>query len=245
MNEPDDLDAPGAAPAVDAVAVDAAPGVPVAMPTPPAGWHPDPSVEERAERFHAAQHGDMEALQHVLWWMVAAPERGARVMDLPGQVRRNMMEASTDPRDHLTLELMQQSCEMMHADLLGACGGSPVERLLIDRIVTCWLAAYLADGSAALGGKYAHRDNEYYLRRQDRAHRRLLQSVEALARLQRLMRPGPLVTLAQLNIAQPGAQQLNVAPTAAPSLLPQHSPATPLSTYPYAASSLESPCSAP
>jgi hypothetical protein len=37
-----------------------------------------------------------------------------------------------------------------------------------------------------------------------------LQSIEALARVQRLMWPGPLLAMTQLNIAHAGSQQLKM-----------------------------------
>lgn len=168
------------------------------------------SPEERASIFQAAQHGNAEALRRVLWSMAIEPERGVKILDVPTQIRRNMTSA-THPGNELIAKTTHAQCEMVRADLLASCGGTAIERLLIDRIVTCWLAAYLADGTEAVASKYAGRDSEYHLRRQDRAHKRLLQSIEALARVQRLMRPGPLVAMAQLNIAQPGSQQVNTA----------------------------------
>jgi hypothetical protein len=179
----------------------------------PAGWRPlgELTTDERAPIFQAAQNGDTEALRQVLWSLALEPERGAKLLDVPTQIRRNLIEAHTDPQNALVKRLTETQCEMVRADLLASCTGTPLERLLVDRVVTCWLAAYLADGSAAVGGQYASSSAEYYLRRQDRAHRRFLQSLEALARVQRLMRPGPLLAMAQLNIAHAGSQQLNMA----------------------------------
>jgi len=179
----------------------------------PDGWRPLGQLtdDERASIFQAAQHGDAEALRQVLWSLALEPDRGAKLLDLPTQIRRTLIEAYADPRNGLMRKLTEAQCEMVRADLLASCGGTPLERLLVDRIVTCWLAAYLADGSAAVGGKYASSSAEYYIRRQDRAHRRFLQSIEALARVQRLLRPGPLLAMAQLNIAQAGSQQLTIA----------------------------------
>jgi len=178
----------------------------------PASWRPlgQLTYDERAPIFQAAQNGDTEALRQVLWSLALEPERGAKLLDVPTQIRRNLIEAHTDPRNGLVRKLTETQCEMVRADLLASCTGTPLERLLVDRIVTCWLAAYLADGSAAVGGQYASSSAEYYLRRQDRAHRRFLQSLEALARVQRLMRPGPLLAMAQLNSAHAGSKQLNI-----------------------------------
>lgn len=200
------------------------------QPTPPAGWRPwsDLAEDERECLFAAAQQGDTEALRHVLWALAVEPERGAKILDVPRQIRRNMISScgmGREGRNNLAREATEAQCEMVRADLMAACsggpgGGSALERLLVERIVTCWLAAYLADGDAAsvTAGHSWDRSAEFYLKRQDRAHRRLVQSIECLARVQRLMRPGPLVaamTMAQqVNIAQPGAAQVNLVTSA-------------------------------
>jgi hypothetical protein len=127
------------------------------VPRLPAGWRPlgELTADERAPIFLAAQNGDTEALRQVLWSLALEPERGAKLLDVPTQIRRNLIEAHTDLRNGLMRKLTETQCEMVRADLLASCTGTPLERLLVDRIVTCWLAVYLADGSAAVGGQYA------------------------------------------------------------------------------------------
>jgi hypothetical protein len=136
------------------------------VPRLPAGWRPlgELTADERAPIFQAAQNGDTEALRQVLWSLALEPERGAKLLDVPTQIRRNLIEAHTDLRNGLMRKLPETQCAMVRADLLASCTGTPLERLLVDRIVTCWLAAYLADGSAAVGGQYASSSAEYYLR---------------------------------------------------------------------------------
>jgi hypothetical protein len=107
--------------------------------------------------------------------------------------------------------MAERNFVMVRAALRGETGGTALEHLLADRIATCWLAAYLAEVDA--GFYAASVDGPFYDKRADRAHRRFLVAVESLAKVQRLMRPSPLMALAQVNIAQPGAQQLNMAQT--------------------------------
>jgi hypothetical protein len=85
---------------------------------------------------------------------------------------------------------------------LGA--GTPLERLLGERVAACWLNLYYIDAL------YAERLNdvtaeqgEYFQRRQERAHRLYLSAIRTLAQVRRL-----LVPAVQVNI---GTQQLNVA----------------------------------
>jgi hypothetical protein len=69
---------------------------------------------------------------------------------------------------------------------------SPIEKLLTERIVACWLQVYEADLRCALGSESA-----YDLHRQDRAHRRLLSACRTLATVCRLALPMQI----DLNVA--------------------------------------------
>jgi len=83
-------------------------------------------------------------------------------------------------------------------------GGTPLERLLGERVAACWLNVYYIETL------YAERLNhltaeqgEYFQRRQERAHRLYLSAIRTLAQVRRLLAPA-----VQVNI---GAQQVNVA----------------------------------
>ncbi len=104
--------------------------------------------------------------------------------------------------------LAREAVKAKLAELVSELAGpspSPLERLLVERIATCWLDVQEADrrylkaakgqGSFALG--------EYYQRRQDRAHKRLLTAIKTLAQVRKL--GGAVV---QVNVAE---QQINVA----------------------------------
>jgi hypothetical protein len=111
-------------------------------------------------------------------------------------------------------EAWERRALTLQAELEGG-NCTPLERILCGRIATCWLDVHLADLSfaAKYKGNMTLGQLTFYQARQDRAHKRYLSAVESLARVRRLLRPGPLV--AQVNIAQPGANQLNVAAGAA------------------------------
>lgn len=167
----------------------------------------DLSANERDVTLQQAQHGNLDALRMVYRSMMALPERGARILDLPRQVRQELVIAVFNQRDELAMRNALMKTDMVEADLLSEASDSPLERLLIQRVATCWLAAELADMSAGAAEARGPRD-DFYGRRQDRAHRRFLQSVDALNRMRRLLSPLPLAA-GQVNIATPGAQQIN------------------------------------
>jgi hypothetical protein len=83
-------------------------------------------------------------------------------------------------------------------------GGTPLERLLVERVAACWLNVYYVDALYAQRlNNISWAESEYFQRRQERAHRLYLSAIRTLAQVRRL-----LVPAVQVNI---GAQQLNVA----------------------------------
>jgi hypothetical protein len=82
-------------------------------------------------------------------------------------------------------------------------GGTPLERLLIERVVACWLNVYYIDALYAQRlNNVTFAEGEYFQRRQERAHRQYLLAIRTLAQVRRL-----LVPRVEVNI---GTQQLNV-----------------------------------
>jgi hypothetical protein len=80
---------------------------------------------------------------------------------------------------------------------------SPTERLLVDRVVACWLQVQEADLRYAQAGNCSFAQADYHLKRQDRAHRRFLSAMKTLATIRKLGLP-----VLQVNI---GENQVNVA----------------------------------
>lgn len=93
-------------------------------------------------------------------------------------------------------------------DELRQPGDGAAEALLIDQVVTCWLdeqftrTAYAQRLSEGLSRETA----DMWQRKLTLTQARYLRAIETLARVRRLIR-----ATVQINIAQPGAQQVNVA----------------------------------
>ena len=151
-----------------------------------------------------ADAGDAEAHRQ----LVAAYDAVPRLWDLTSGLYANAERAWLDlvcpPGALFARTATEREVEKLRRELAGP-EPSPLERLLVDRIVACWLQATYADT------KYAHRlkdgltltEAEFHQRRGERAQRQLLRAVQALATVRRLL--GPVV---QVNIAD---QQINVA----------------------------------
>jgi hypothetical protein len=87
---------------------------------------------------------------------------------------------------------------------LGYLASSPIERLLIEQVLVCWLHVYMAqvDYETAIGTATVAR-GVYWERRLTAAQSRYLRAIDALARYRRQIRPTPV----QINI---GGQQVNL-----------------------------------
>ena len=113
--------------------------------------------------------------------------------------RRDPLETFGSPAFHLTLELIGRIAETKYLATYAAMKAKaedlrrsitpadvcPLERLLAERVVVCWLAAYAADLAASRrdSAGASPREMEALARRSDRAHRRFLTGVRALATL--------------------------------------------------------------
>jgi hypothetical protein len=124
--------------------------------------------------------------------------------DLARQAERSLIEAAAG-KNLAFKEALTRKLELMRAELAGA-NPTPLERLLVERVVACWLQVQDADVRYAQArGDCTLAQADYYQRRMDRAHRRYLSAIKTLALVRRLALP---VFLAQVNIA---GKQVNVA----------------------------------
>jgi len=148
-----------------------------------------------------AQKGDRAAVAELQRLIETAPELWTDLGDLARQARLawlDLIGAGVSPLSNATTQAMTA----LHLDIVGPAP-TPLERLLADRIVLCWLQVHYADIVCARvqGGSVQQRD--YYQRCQERAQRRYLAAIRSLACVRRLLQPG-----VQVNIA---ARQVNVA----------------------------------
>lgn len=90
----------------------------------------------------------------------------------------------------------------MRGELAGP-NPTPLESLLVGRVVACWLQVQDADLRYVQGQKECNiAQGEYNQRRQDRAHKRYLSAIRTLARVRKLALP-----VLQINIAE---RQVNI-----------------------------------
>ena len=133
----------------------------------------------------------------------------AVVDHLGGDLARTAQDAmlrAMAGNDLLVREATARKLALLRDELAGP-NPSPVERLLVERAVACWLQVQDADVRAVPTGDQTPKLATFHQDRLDRAHRRYLSALKALATVRKLA--GPVV---QVNIAR---KQVNVAGPAA------------------------------
>ena len=151
-----------------------------------------------------AEAGDQAALAQAVAVYDALPSLWPAANLLQAQVEAALVDALVPADQLFTREVVARQLERMRAGLLGPAP-SPLDRLLADRVVLCWLDAVHADAVLArahAGGASLAR-LEYLERRAERAQRRSLRAIQAMVTVRRLLAP-----TIQLNLAE---KQINVA----------------------------------
>jgi hypothetical protein len=148
-----------------------------------------------------AQAGDEEALTKVREILKEAPRLARIFVDL-AKVAEHSFVKRVSGDNPLVQEAIPPQLKAKREELAGP-EPSPLEKLLAERIVACWLQLQYAEAIYAQNlGDMNMAQSEYHQRRLDRLHRRYLSSIKSLAQIRKL---GPAV---QINIAE---KQINTA----------------------------------
>lgn len=102
-------------------------------------------------------------------------------------------------------EATRRKLELLRAELAGN-NPTPVERVLVERVLACWLQVQDAELRAAQATDATIKQADFHQRRMDATNRRLLAAVKTLALVRKLAVP-----VLQVNIAK---KQVNVAANA-------------------------------
>jgi len=149
----------------------------------------------------AAEQGDVKALHKVRALM---PDYRQYVQDKYGDLGKmtERLLIHHYSGDQLPLQDgLRHGAERVRQALEGPAP-TPLERLLIERIVCCWIHAHFTEIHAVMRDR-PPKEQEPYDKARDRATRRFLAACKALAQVRRLL--GPTV---QINVAE---RQVNVA----------------------------------
>jgi hypothetical protein len=118
-------------------------------------------------------------------------------------------------RDLLHKAALVRKLDLLKAELAGP-NPTPLERLLVERVVACWLQVQDADMRYAQAKNPSIEQGDYYQRRMDRAHRRYLSAIRTLATVRKLALP-----VLQVNLVSAPVNGASAGPVL------EHRPATP------------------
>jgi hypothetical protein len=161
----------------------------------------DELLDELREILEDAHDGDQKALARVREILKELPRMANIFADLAKEAERAVIKRVSGA-DPIIEEALPIKLKAMRDELSGQ-SPSPLERLLAERIVACWLQLQYAEIVYAQNlGKLSIPQSEYHQRRLDKLHRRYLSSIKSLAQIRKL---GPAV---QINIAE---KQINTS----------------------------------
>jgi hypothetical protein len=161
------------------------------------------SPTKMLEVIRRAQEGDQNAVPSLRKMLDRVPElRNLMGGDLEQLIEHTISRSMGVTDDLAFQEAVKRKLEDLRAELEGPAA-TPTERLLVDRVVACWLQVQEADFRYAQTQSCSIEEANYHLKRQDRAHRRFLSAMKTLAQVRKLAVPA-----LQVNIGQ---NQVNVA----------------------------------
>lgn len=171
-----------------------------------------PKGEEEVGRFlERAQQGDESTLPVVHEWLRRSPDLAEEIGNIAARAEEAWLKMVAG-ENLLFREALGRKLAALKSELSGP-QPSPLERLLVDRIAACWLQVHCVDAATAQNaGQISREWADYHGKRQERAQRRFLGAIKALAQVRRLLWP-----MIQVNIAE---RQVNVAaPVSSPGLV--------------------------
>ena len=146
-------------------------------------------VDRLAELVQRAQQGDVTALPLLREALEADPSLWQEYGDLAAQAQEAWLQLLAGT-DYLLAESVRLKLGALRQEL-SAEGASPLEKLLIERVVACWLQTCYSDSvyAQAKGPASTPSVRQELMKRQDSSQRRYLAAIKQLALVRKLLRP--------------------------------------------------------
>jgi len=158
----------------------------------------------RQEIMDRARKGDRSVLPQLCKILDEAPDITRQLGDLDDTAREAMLERTAGK--HLARrEAQSRFLDDLKAEVAGPCP-TVLEALLASQIVLCWQHLRYAETIFAQARDYTLVQEDAYQKQIDRAQRRYLDAIKAIAQIRKLGLP-----TVQLNIAAAGGKQINAA----------------------------------
>lgn len=146
------------------------------------------TAERLKPLLQRADNGDETVVPELRAALKEVPQlAGAMGGNLAEEAERALVKAIAG-KDLIYREGVYQQMSNLRLELSGP-NPMPLERLLVERVVLCWLHAYHADCQYAYAKSVTLEHGEYLQRQQDRAQRRYLAAIKSLATVRRLALP--------------------------------------------------------
>ena len=176
-----------------------------------------PTQDEVKALLRKAEQGDTTVLPALRAYMDRTPGLWAQQGDVAKAIQTQLIGLVAS-KNLVVQENIARKCAALTHELAGPTP-SPLERLLVERVVLCWLHLLYAEGLLLQMKEVTIQQEEFHQRRISKMHARYLSAIRTLAQVRRLGVPA-----VQVNIGQ---QQVNVTGESAGPLMPrsgQHVP---------------------
>jgi len=146
-------------------------------------------VDRLAELVQRAQQGDTSVIPALRDALEAAPSVWREYGDLAAQAQEAWLQLLSGT-DYMLAESVRLKLSALRQEL-GAEGASPLEKLLVERIVACWLQTHYADAlyAQAKGPQSTAPVRQELMKRQESSQRRYLAAIKQLALVRKLLKP--------------------------------------------------------
>ena len=146
-------------------------------------------VDRLAELVQRAQQGDLTALPLLREALEGDPSLWQEYGDLAAQAQEAWLQLLAGT-DYLLAESVRLKLAALRQEL-GTEGASPLEKLLVERIVACWLQTHYADAlyAQAKGPNSTPSVRQELMKRQESSQRRYLAAIKQLALVRKLLKP--------------------------------------------------------
>jgi hypothetical protein len=161
-----------------------------------------PATTEVKALLQKAEKGDTTVLPTLRAYMDVTPGYWEKMGDMAHATRIGLIHLAAGEKNLVLQESITRKCAALTQELAGPTP-APLERLLVERIVLCWLHLHYAEALYIQIKDMSLRQAAFHQSRISKAQARYLAAIRTLAQVRRLGVPA-----VQINV---GGQQVNVA----------------------------------
>ena len=162
-----------------------------------------PDAAQLRKLIDQANRGNRQAFDRLCALPPTAVAQWVHLVDMAENAREGFIRRASGEKALFTQDLFRRQCTALTRDLTGP-DPTPLETLLVDRIVLCWVHLHYVENVYVQSmHELSLTQATFHQRRLSLAQSRYLAAIRTLAQVRRLQVPA-----VQVNIAE---QQLNVA----------------------------------